>query len=540
MVDRLVAVNDADYRLPDPVLGVLASDFGDPSTSVGEGLVELLKKSNGKIPASAFGVQANTGTDQSAALHAAFTAAEAAGGGFKITLPPGIVTIAGTFPLAGYSSCLEGAATTAKAGMVQQGTVLRAISQTGPVLNFTGYLYPRGQRGRVAFSDFAVAGDNTAGSAKKGIYLDTGEGGSSSVDLRNITIYNTGGVGLHVKDHYLAEFDTITVCTPVSAAANDVPYVLLEGANGNRYYGLGIRSLVFDDTADFGVSGAVRLLPGTTFQHHQSLFVGMWFENMHAPTNSSLVVTQSNGVAFTDTQFFDCYKVAGATGTTYFRVESPSSQNYGGNIIRGLIPGKGNGTTEIDAGVRLQQPSNHVSGVKGSGGNNVIIDSGVQYSFVQLGGALVAGNNNAFTDNSGNNTNTLIDAAQGAWVLGSRAGAGYLRMTGAYQGNTINALGTLSANAAISTLTGQNVWTMTLAANISLTAITANSSQAGRQITLMITQDGTGSRTLSWPATVKFAGGTAPTLTTTAGKTDTFSFVYNGTNWIETSRAMNI
>lgn len=35
MVDRLVAVDDADYRLPEPVLGALAADMANPATAVG-------------------------------------------------------------------------------------------------------------------------------------------------------------------------------------------------------------------------------------------------------------------------------------------------------------------------------------------------------------------------------------------------------------------------------------------------------------------------------------------------------------------------
>lgn len=43
-----------------------------------------------------------------------------------------------------------------------------------------------------------------------------------------------------------------------------------------------------------------------------------------------------------------------------------------------------------------------------------------------------------------------------------------------------------------------------------------------------ITQDGTGSRTVTWFSTIKWAGGTAPTLTTTASKRDCFIFVRTG------------
>lgn len=52
---------------------------------------------------------------------------------------------------------------------------------------------------------------------------------------------------------------------------------------------------------------------------------------------------------------------------------------------------------------------------------------------------------------------------------------------------------------------------------------------AGRTYTLILTQDGTGSRTATWPTAVKWAAGSAPTLTTTAttGR-DVLTFLYSG------------
>jgi len=51
---------------------------------------------------------------------------------------------------------------------------------------------------------------------------------------------------------------------------------------------------------------------------------------------------------------------------------------------------------------------------------------------------------------------------------------------------------------------------------------------------LIIIQDGTGSRTATWP-TVKWAGGTAPTLSTDASSIDIVSFLWDGTNWYGTA-----
>lgn len=50
-------------------------------------------------------------------------------------------------------------------------------------------------------------------------------------------------------------------------------------------------------------------------------------------------------------------------------------------------------------------------------------------------------------------------------------------------------------------------------------------------LVLKVVQDGTGSRTVTWPGTVKWAFGTAPTLTTTASATDIISFYWDGTNY---------
>lgn len=50
-------------------------------------------------------------------------------------------------------------------------------------------------------------------------------------------------------------------------------------------------------------------------------------------------------------------------------------------------------------------------------------------------------------------------------------------------------------------------------------------------VILRVVQDGTGSRTVTWPSEVKWAGGSAPTLTTTAGATDIISMYFDGTNY---------
>ncbi len=48
---------------------------------------------------------------------------------------------------------------------------------------------------------------------------------------------------------------------------------------------------------------------------------------------------------------------------------------------------------------------------------------------------------------------------------------------------------------------------------------------------LKLVQDGTGSRTVTWPAAVHWSAGTAPTLTTTASRVDIISFYYDGSTY---------
>lgn len=52
----------------------------------------------------------------------------------------------------------------------------------------------------------------------------------------------------------------------------------------------------------------------------------------------------------------------------------------------------------------------------------------------------------------------------------------------------------------------------------------------GQYIQVEITQDSGGSRTVTWFSTIKWAGGSAPTLTTTGNKRDVLGFICTGTN----------
>ena len=88
-----------------------------------------------------------------------------------------------------------------------------------------------------------------------------------------------------------------------------------------------------------------------------------------------------------------------------------------------------------------------------------------------------------------------------------------------------------SSTAQTLSLTNGTVQTVTMTGNCTFTMPTAT---AGKSFILIAVQDGTGSRTATFTS-VKWVGGVAPTLTTTAttGR-DIFAFVSDGTNWYGT------
>ena len=69
--------------------------------------------------------------------------------------------------------------------------------------------------------------------------------------------------------------------------------------------------------------------------------------------------------------------------------------------------------------------------------------------------------------------------------------------------------------------------------NLSLTSsttLTFTGAAIGTYI-MRIIQGGSGSYTITWPASVIWSGGTAPTLTTTVAKSDIVTLIYDGTNY---------
>jgi len=83
-----------------------------------------------------------------------------------------------------------------------------------------------------------------------------------------------------------------------------------------------------------------------------------------------------------------------------------------------------------------------------------------------------------------------------------------------------------------------NNFSLTLAGNRTLAAPT--NVTAGQSGVIVVTQDGTGSRTLAFNSIYKFAGGTAPTLTTTASAVDILAYYVESSTRITVTSLLNV
>ena len=125
---------------------------------------------------------------------------------------------------------------------------------------------------------------------------------------------------------------------------------------------------------------------------------------------------------------------------------------------------------------------------------------------------------------------------------GSTAGGFPLAAIAKAQTFTAAQRGTVSALTDGATITPNfataNNFSVTLGGNRTLANPT--NLTAGQSGAIAITQDGTGSRTLAFGSYWKFAGGTAPTLTTTASKVDVLVYYVESSTRVSAQVLLNM
>jgi hypothetical protein len=83
---------------------------------------------------------------------------------------------------------------------------------------------------------------------------------------------------------------------------------------------------------------------------------------------------------------------------------------------------------------------------------------------------------------------------------------------------------TISAGTQTLDLSLTNIFNLSLSSSVTLTFSNPPATGTGYTLTLYCKQDGTGSKVITWPASVKWPNSSPPTMSTGANKIDIFSF----------------
>jgi hypothetical protein len=138
-----------------------------------------------------------------------------------------------------------------------------------------------------------------------------------------------------------------------------------------------------------------------------------------------------------------------------------------------------------------------------------------------------------YNEFNGNIEDANIDASAGIAITKISGTAVNLSSTQTLTGKktfaaTVQTITTASDGSTVTfDLSLGNLHAVTLGGNRTLALSNASTGQC---FIVSLTQDGTGSRTVTWFSTIRWANGTTPTLTTTASKRDVFAFICTGSN----------
>jgi hypothetical protein len=198
---------------------------------------------------------------------------------------------------------------------------------------------------------------------------------------------------------------------------------------------------------------------------------------------------------------------------TEYNNSYPVYLSTGGNNVGYIVNGQQNVATFDNNGNWT-----FLNNVKVGGALNVTSTATFQAALTQLGGSVSL----ASTSITGAASTTGNFAIGG--TLNVTATTTLLGVTEASGTQYYSLFASSSANASQTTINWNNSNVQELKLTTS-TTITFTNTNPGARYILMLLQDATGSRTVTWPSTVQWAAGTAPTLTTTASKMDIITFV---------------
>ena len=262
-----------------------------------------------------------------------------------------------------------------------------------------------------------------------------------------------------------------------------------------------------------------------------------------AATNLALVGKQG-GTNFTDSLLVG-HSTTGTlngatenTGVGLYALDALTNGDYNTAVGRSSSGKNSTGVSNTSYGYNSlsNNVSSHFNTVIGSKAGELITGASNITLGYQAGNNITSGDGNVVIGNgdvasaTGDKQFKISDGVDGsvAWISGDSNGQVKL-ISGYIAEVALTDASTITWNAAT-----QPVAKVTLGASRTM-GLPANP-VSGQFISLLIIQDGTGSRTITWNAAYEFAADTAPTLTATANLGDLFTFRYNGAKWLEVGR----